>query len=122
MEWISLQTKFGNQRKELCPTGEPSIRFAICNGDEGEAVYAYCNLHGLWVTEADIALLLIPMRAAADAQPATVAVCPVPDRQGGQQITEMKTDDHTKRNKTAANGFTGSTDKDRPPNGGSDIP
>ncbi len=42
--------------------------------------------------------------------------------QGGQQITEMKTDDYTKRNKTAANGFTGSTDKDRPPNGGSDIP
>ena len=75
MEWISLQTKFGNQRKELCPTGEPSIRFAICNGGEGEAVYAYCNLHGLWLTEADIALLLIPMRAAADAQPATVAVC-----------------------------------------------
>ena len=21
IEWISLQTKFGNQRKELCPTG-----------------------------------------------------------------------------------------------------
>ena len=54
IEWISLQTKFGNQRKELCPTGEPSIRFAICNGDEVEAVYAYCNLHGLWVTDADL--------------------------------------------------------------------
>lgn len=40
----------------------------------------------------------------------------------GCKITEMKTDDYTKRNKTAANGFTGSTDKDRPPNGGSDIP
>ena len=56
------------------------------------------------------------MRAAADAQPATVAARPVPDRQGGRQITEMKTDDYTKRNKTAANGFTGSTGKDRPPN------
>ena len=54
IEWISLQTKFGNQRKELCPTGEPSICFAICNGDEVEAVYAYCNLHGLWVTDADL--------------------------------------------------------------------
>ena len=62
------------------------------------------------------------MRAAADAQPATVAARPVPDRQDGRQITEMKTDDYTKRNKTAANGFTGSTDKDRPPDGGSDIP
>ena len=54
IEWISLQTKFGNQRKELCPTGEPSISFAICKGDEVEAVYAYCNLHGLWVTYADL--------------------------------------------------------------------
>ena len=53
IEWISLQTKFGNQRKELCPTGEPSISFAVCDGDEVEAVYAYCNLHGLWVTDAD---------------------------------------------------------------------
>ena len=23
----------------------------ICEGDEIEAVYAYCNLHGLWVAE-----------------------------------------------------------------------
>ena len=62
------------------------------------------------------------MRAAADAQPATVAARPVPDRQGGQQITEMKTDDYTKRNKTAANGFTIGTGKDRSPNSRSDIP
>lgn len=61
------------------------------------------------------------MRAAADAQPATVAARPVPDRQGGQQITEMKTDDYTKRNKTAANGFTSGTGKDRSPNSRSDI-
>ena len=54
IEWISLQTKYGNQRKELCLTGEPSISFAICEGDEVEAVYAYCNLHGLWVTDSDL--------------------------------------------------------------------
>ena len=54
IEWISLQTKYGNQRKELCLTGEPSISFAICEGDEVEAVYAYCNLHGLWVTGSDL--------------------------------------------------------------------
>ena len=52
--WISLQTKFGNQRKELSPVGAPAISFAICKGDEVEAVYAYCNLHGLWVTYADL--------------------------------------------------------------------
>ena len=48
IEWISLQTKYGNQRKELCPTGEPGISFAISEGDSVEAVFAYCNLHGLW--------------------------------------------------------------------------
>ena len=48
IEWISLQTKYGNQRKELCPEGEPCVNFAICEGDEVEAVFAYCNLHGLW--------------------------------------------------------------------------
>lgn len=48
IEWISLQTKQGNQRKELHPGEEPKACFAICDGDEVEAVYAYCNLHGLW--------------------------------------------------------------------------
>ncbi len=48
IEWISLQTKQGNQRKELCPNGKPEACFALCEGDEVEAVYAYCNLHGLW--------------------------------------------------------------------------
>ena len=48
IEWISLQTKFGNQRKALTPGSKPEICFAICDGDEVEAVYAYCNLHGLW--------------------------------------------------------------------------
>ena len=48
IEWVSLQTKAGNQRKALAPGGEPKACFAICEGDEVEAVYAYCNLHGLW--------------------------------------------------------------------------
>ena len=48
IEWISLQTKEGNQRKALKPGMEPKASFAICEGDEVEAVYAYCNLHSLW--------------------------------------------------------------------------
>ena len=48
IEWISLQTKFGNQRKALTPGQEPKACFALCEGDEVEAVYAYCNLHSLW--------------------------------------------------------------------------
>lgn len=48
IEWVSLQTKFGNQRKQLKPGNAPSVTFALSDGDEVEAVYAYCNLHGLW--------------------------------------------------------------------------
>ena len=48
IQWISIQTKFGNQRKELKPNSKPEACFAICEGDEIEAVYAFCNLHGLW--------------------------------------------------------------------------
>ncbi len=48
IEWVSLQTKQGNQRKALKPGSAPKVQFAICDGDEVEAVYAYCNLHSLW--------------------------------------------------------------------------
>lgn len=48
IEWISVQSKQGNQRKELYPDSNPEVCFALCEGDEVEAVYAYCNLHGLW--------------------------------------------------------------------------
>ena len=48
IEWVSLQTKQGNQRKALKPGDAPKVCFAICEGDEVEAVYAYCNLHSLW--------------------------------------------------------------------------
>ncbi len=48
IEWVSLQTKQGNQRKALNPGEKPEVCFALCEDDEVEAVYAYCNLHGLW--------------------------------------------------------------------------
>lgn len=48
IEWVSLQTKQGLQRKQLKPGDKPSVSFALCDGDEVEEVYAYCNLHGLW--------------------------------------------------------------------------
>ena len=48
IEWIALKTKSGNQRKALKPGDKPEACFAICDGDEVEAVYAYCNLHSLW--------------------------------------------------------------------------
>ncbi|MCR5532211.1 MAG: desulfoferrodoxin [Lachnospiraceae bacterium] len=48
IEWIALKTKAGNQRKALKPGDAPKACFAICEGDEVEAVYSYCNLHSLW--------------------------------------------------------------------------
>ena len=50
IEWISLQTKQGNQRKALSWSDKPEVTFAITEGDEVMAAYAYCNLHGLWKT------------------------------------------------------------------------
>jgi len=52
ISWIALETKFGNQRKELAPGTDPSVSFALIDGDEPVAAYSYCNLHGLW--KADI--------------------------------------------------------------------
>lgn len=48
IEWIALETKMGNQRKSLAPGDAPKACFAICDGDEVVAAYAYCNLHSLW--------------------------------------------------------------------------
>ena len=48
IEWVSLKTNLGNQRKALKPGSEAEVCFRICEGEEVEAVYAYCNLHSLW--------------------------------------------------------------------------
>lgn len=48
--WVYLQTDKGGQRKNLAVGEAPSVEFALCN-EKPIAVYAYCNLHGLWKTE-----------------------------------------------------------------------
>ena len=50
IEWVELVSDKGIQRKYLNP-GEPAkVRFLL-NGEKPLAVYAYCNLHGLWKVE-----------------------------------------------------------------------
>ncbi len=49
--WVYLQTDRGGQRKCLTPGAEPTVTFALAD-EKPIAVYAYCNLHGLW--KADI--------------------------------------------------------------------
>ena len=48
IEWVAIETRLGNQRKKLQPGMAPKVCFSLCQGDEVQAVYAYCNLHGLW--------------------------------------------------------------------------
>ena len=50
IEWVYLQTENGGQLKQLQPGAKPSVTFSV-GGDKPIAVYAYCNLHGLWMTE-----------------------------------------------------------------------
>lgn len=46
--WISIRTNMGSQIKYLEPGEEPKAGFSLCEGEKVEAVYEYCNLHGLW--------------------------------------------------------------------------
>ena len=50
IEWIFVETEHGGQRKALKAGDEPVVHFAL-KDDKAVAVYAYCNLHGLWITE-----------------------------------------------------------------------
>lgn len=51
IEWLYLQTSKGGQRKDLLPGEKPEAKFAVVEGEEPLAVFAYCNLHGLWKFE-----------------------------------------------------------------------
>ena len=50
IQWVYLQTTKGGQRKNLIAGQEPVVTFALSD-EEPVAVYAYCNLHGLWKAE-----------------------------------------------------------------------
>jgi len=48
--WVYLQTNKGGHRKCLEVGKTPEV-FFILTDENPEAVYAYCNLHGLWKTD-----------------------------------------------------------------------
>lgn len=50
IEWVELITDKGIQRKYLNAGDAPNTIFQL-GDDKAVAVYAYCNLHGLWKTE-----------------------------------------------------------------------
>lgn len=50
IEWVRVETENGNLFRRLIPGSAPNVVFHL-GGEKASAVYAYCNLHGLWKTE-----------------------------------------------------------------------
>ena len=48
--FVYVETERGGQRKGVEVGDEPKVTFTFAD-DTPVAVYAYCNLHGLWKTE-----------------------------------------------------------------------
>ena len=48
--WVYLETDKGGQRRDLEVGKEPRAIFSL-KDEKPVAVYAYCNLHGLWKKE-----------------------------------------------------------------------
>lgn len=49
IEWVCLVTNCGVQWKHLKPDCTPEVSFRIKSCECVKHVYAYCNLHGLWM-------------------------------------------------------------------------
>ncbi len=49
IEWIYAETEQGGVLRKLQPGSEPIVTISL--DEKPTAVYAYCNLHGLWATE-----------------------------------------------------------------------
>lgn len=48
IEFIAAETDNGYSVQYLRPGDAPAADFTLSDGDDLKAVYAYCNLHGLW--------------------------------------------------------------------------
>ncbi len=48
IDWVYLLTDQGAQRKVLHPGSAPEATFHIGENEVVLAVYAHCNIHGLW--------------------------------------------------------------------------
>ena len=49
IEWVALETEKGYQVQYLKANAAPVCAFKLADDDKAVAVYAYCNLHGLWM-------------------------------------------------------------------------
>jgi superoxide reductase len=53
VNWVCLVTDKGSQRKRLEVGKEPKVTFLTEESEKILGAFAYCNLHGLWVSEVD---------------------------------------------------------------------
>lgn len=50
IDWIALETCRGYYKKFIPRGKDPRVCFHLGKEETPVAVYAYCNIHGLWVT------------------------------------------------------------------------
>ena len=50
IQWLFVETENGGQLRYLTPGQAPKAVFEL-GSEKPVAVYAYCNLHGLWMTK-----------------------------------------------------------------------
>lgn len=48
IDWVYIETEEGFQLKKLKPDIPAKVSFLLTKDDNFKAVYAFCNLHGLW--------------------------------------------------------------------------
>lgn len=51
--WVYLQTTNGGQRKSFAHNDTPKVEFCLTKDETAQAVFSYCNQHGLWKTTAE---------------------------------------------------------------------
>ena len=51
IQWVAVETERDALVHWLNPGETPEAVFALAEGQQAKAVYAYCNLHGLWKAE-----------------------------------------------------------------------
>jgi superoxide reductase len=74
IEWVCLLTDKGVYRKYLTPGKMPTASFITVN-EKPIAVYAYCNLHGLWMASAEVEPIVAPVKETKAASSENYTVC-----------------------------------------------
>lgn len=68
IEFIALETDKGLHMRRLKPECKPCAKFILPYGETLLAVYAYCNVHGLWVKRCEGFCPIKDETAKADAE------------------------------------------------------